>query len=175
MIAVQGHFGKHPPLLCFGQSRIVDHERNAQRLLVVSPLAGEAAVAEVVAVVGGVDDDGVVGEALFFQLLHESADHVINSAEHAEVGAHVGLVFLRGIPAPEEALPVDGFLEEVGLGFVNRRIVERREGHLLVLVHPVGDFRPGEVTDAGALVSVFGVGGIEAELQAEGLILRVVP
>ena len=50
-------------------------------------------------------------------------------------------------------------------------IVEWRKRHLLAFVHAVGDFRPWEMTDAGPLVAVFGVGGVEADLQAEGLIL----
>ena len=169
-IAVQRHFRENAPLFGFGQARIVNHERHAEGLIIVGPLAGEAAITKVVTVVRGVNDDGVIGEALFFELFDEAANNMVDAADHAKVGPHVGLIFFRRVPAPEEALTIDGFLEEVGLRFVDRRIVERRQGHFLVLIHPVGDLGPGEVTDAGALVTVFGVGGVEADLEAEGLV-----
>ena len=74
-------------------------------------------------------------------------------------------------PAPEVAFAIDGRLEKVGLRFVDCWIVEWRWRHLVFFIHSVGDFRPRKVADAGALVAVFGVSGIETDLKAEGLIL----
>ena len=139
----------------------------------MGPLAGKAAVAQVVAIVGGVNDDGVVGKALLFELRHEASNDVIDAADHAEVGAHVRLVLLRRVPAPEEALPIDRLFQELGLRFIDRRIVERGQRHFLVLIHSVGDLGPGEVTDPRPLVAVLGMRGVEADLQAERLILRL--
>ena len=41
----------------------------------------------------------------------------------------------------------------------------------MAFVHAVGDLGPWKMTDAGPLVAVFGVGGVEADLQAERLFL----
>ena len=57
--------------------------------------------------------------------------------------------------------------------FVDRRIVERGKRHPLAFVHAVGDLGPWIMSDAGPLVSVFGMSGVEADLQAEGLIFRL--
>ena len=96
---------------------------------------------------------------------------MVDSADHSKVGPHVRLVLLRSIPTPEVALSVDRLLEEIGLRLVDCRIVERWKRHPLVFVHTVCDLGPWEMTDSGPLVSVFGVGGVEADLQAEGLFL----
>ena len=40
----------------------------------------------------------------------------------------------------------------------------------MVFVHPVGDLGPWEMPDTGALVAIFSMSGVEADLQAERLI-----
>ena len=115
----------------------------------------------------------VLSEALLLQLFHQASGYVIDAAEHAKIGAHVGLVFFRGVPAPEEALAIDRRFEKVRLRFVDGRVIQRRKRHLLIFVHAVGHLGPGEVTDSRPLVAVFGVRSIEAELKAEGLVLRL--
>ena len=172
-IAVECEFRKHASTLGFRQARVVDDQRDTQGLVVVRPLAGESSVAEIVAVIGGVDDDGVVGEALFFKLRHEASDDVIDSADHAEVGSHVRLVFLRGVPAPEVALSIDRLLQKIRLRLIDGGVVEPRKRHFLVLVHSIRHLWPGVVTDSGPLVAVLGVRSVEADLQAERLILRL--
>lgn len=166
-VAVQGYLGQNPSAFGFRCAWVVNNQRDAQGLLVVRPFPGKATVPEVVAVVGGVDDDGVVRQSLGLELLNQSPSHVINAADHAEVGTHVGLVFLRCVPAPEKPLSVDRFFQEVRLRFVDRRVFEFGEWHLLVFVHAIGDLGPGEVSDARSLVAIFSMCGVEAELQAE--------
>ena len=78
----------------------------------MSPFPGKSAVTEVEAIVRRVDDDRVFSEALCLELGDEAPHDVVDSTQHPEVGPHVGLVFLRGVPAPEEALPVERLLEE---------------------------------------------------------------
>ncbi len=42
-----------------------------------------------------------------FERFHETPNRSVDPADHAEVGAHVGLVFLVRVPPPEETLAVD--------------------------------------------------------------------
>ena len=75
----------------------------AGQLLVHVGLAPQPARAEVVAVVAGVDDARVAGEAVVLERLHQPADVVVDEADEAEVGgdrlAHLGRIV--------EALVVD--------------------------------------------------------------------
>ena len=146
------------------------HQRYPQGFFIVRPFSGETAIPEIIAIVGGVDNHRILRKSLFFQFRYKPSDDMINSANHAKVSAHVGLVLLRGIPPPKKALPVDRCFKEVWLGFVNYRIVEGWKRHLLVFVHPVGDLRPWEMSDTRSLVAIFSMRGVEADLQAEGLI-----
>ena len=92
----------------------------------MGPLACKAAVTKVVAVVGSVDDDGVIREALLLKLFYQTPNHVVDATDHAEVGAHVRLVLVRRVPSPEEALPIDRFLKELRMRLVDRRIIQWR-------------------------------------------------
>ena len=124
-----------------------------------------------VAIVGGVNDDGVVSEAGFFERFQEASDGVINSGDHAVVGTHVRLVFLRGVPPPEVALPCDRGLQEVGEGVENGGVGETGRSDVGVFIETIGGLGPGEVADAGAAVTVFGVAGIEPHVEGEGFVL----
>ena len=62
-IDIERQLSEDPTALGFRQARVVDDERDAQRFLEVRPLTLKATVAEVVPVIGAVDDNGVVGEA----------------------------------------------------------------------------------------------------------------
>ena len=126
------------------------------------PFAGEAALALVVAVVSGEDDDGVVGHARFFQVLRDSAYDAIDAGNHAVVGAEVGGVFFRGIPAPEKADAVHRLFHELGVALKNLRGGQERRLNLNILVKPIDRLGPGEMPDAGALVAVLSVGGVKA-------------
>ncbi len=149
-------------------ARVVDDQRDAHRLIKVRPLALEAAFGEVVAVVGGVDDDGVFIEAKFFEFIDDASDFVVDTGDHAVVGAEVDLIFFGGVVAPEVALAVDRLFEEFGMSFVDGVVAEAWLGDGDVFVHAVGGFGP-LIVIAGASVAIFGVGGVEPEAQIEGL------
>ena len=68
---------------------------------------------------------------------------------------------------------IDRLLQEFRLCFVDGRIVEPGKRHFLIVVHSVRHLWPGVVTDARSLVAVLGVRGVEADLQAERSILRL--
>ena len=130
------------------------------------------AVAHHVAVVAGVDDDGVLIEALFLQQRLHPSDDVVDAGEHAEVGSHVGFVFLGRVPTPEEpatAEPV--FLQERRHRFAVLFVAQSRSGYFDVFIHAVGRLGPLEV-EPGAPVAVFGVRGVETDRQAEGRVGR---
>ena len=149
----------------------MDDEGDLEGLFVVSPFAGQTAVPHVVSVVGGVDDDGVVGLAGGFEGGEESADGLVNAADHAVVGADVGLVFFWGIPAPIVALAGDAGFDEGGEAVEVFSGVEDGVGEVFVAVEVVDCFGPGELADAGSVVVVFGVGCVEPVVKGEGLIL----
>ena len=53
--AVEGHLGQNAALLGFWQARIIHDEGDSvERLFVMGPLARETAIAEIIAIVGGV-------------------------------------------------------------------------------------------------------------------------
>ena len=158
----------------FGSAGVVDDHGHAERFLVVGPFAGEPAVAQMVTVIGGVNDDGVVGQSLRFQGLDEATDCVVDAAHHAEVGAHVGTVLGLGIPTPEEALAVDRGLEEIGLFLEDIGIVQSGRCDLVLLVHTV--YRPGprEVPDARPTVAVLCMTGVEPHIEGKGFVLWLV-
>ena len=131
------------------------------------PFAGKAALPLVVAVVTGEDDDGVVGHARFFQVLRDSADDAVNAGDHAVVGAEVGRVFFRGIPAPEEADTVHRLFHELGVALKNLRVGQARRLDRDILVKPIDRLGPGEMPDAGALVAVLSVGGVKTHRETK--------
>lgn len=55
------------PLLAFGNARVGNDEGHLNGFLIVGPLSGKATVGHVVAIVGGINDDGVIGEAGFLK------------------------------------------------------------------------------------------------------------
>ena len=146
----------------------------AKRFLVVRPFAGEPAVTQVVAVVGSVDDDGVVGQALCLEGLDEPSDCMVDSAHHAEVGPHIGAIFGLGGPAPEETLAGDRGLEEVGLFLEDIGIVQSGRRDLVLLVHTVDRPRPWKMADAGAAITVLRMAGVEPHVEGKGFVLRLV-
>ena len=58
--------------------RVADEQRHAQRLLVHEALVIPAVVAEKEALVGGIDDDGVVGQSFLLEIVEQTADVVID-------------------------------------------------------------------------------------------------
>ena len=147
--------------------------RNTDDQGTVDPTGIEEAFApgEHTAMVRVVNDDGIFGQALFLQNLDKTADGVVDSADHAQVGAHVDTVLAVRVPAPEETFPVNGGLEEVGLACENLGVIQARRSDLVLLVHPVCRKGPGKMPDTGTAVAVLGMTGIEPHVQGKGLVL----
>ena len=159
-------FGRHP--------RITNDQRYPQGILVVRPFAGKATVPHEESVVRRVDDDGVLREAGLFQSLEKPADGVVNAADHAQVGAHVGAIFFIGIPTPEKTLARDGCLQKIRLTIENLRIIQARRCDVIALIQSIHRARPWEMPDARAPVAVLGVTGIKPHVHRERLPLRLV-
>ena len=98
------------------------------------PFAGKTALPLVIAVVSGEDDDGVVGHASFFQVLSNAADDAVDAGDHAIVGAEVGGVFFRGVPAPKKADAIHRLFHELRMTLKNLRIGQARRLDRDVLV-----------------------------------------
>ena len=60
------------------QRGVADQHWHVARRLVVGALAGESMIAEVIAVVGGENDDGVVEDALLCQCFDDATDLEVN-------------------------------------------------------------------------------------------------
>ena len=67
------------------EARVADDEGNAEAFLVERAFVAEPALAEEVAVVAGIDDDGVVGEFEFVERVQQSAEVFIDALDVAEV------------------------------------------------------------------------------------------
>ena len=78
---------------------------------------------EVEALIGGIDNDGVVGDAFFFEVFKDGTDAVIDRFDASEVVVHVTLV-----TPPHEVLALEIGLEK---GFIARAIVGFPLGLLL--------------------------------------------
>ena len=70
-----------------------DEERRAHGFLEDPALVEPAVLAEVEALVAGVDDDGVFREALLLEVIEHAAHALIDGADGGEVVVHVALVF----------------------------------------------------------------------------------
>ena len=79
-----------PPALMPGPTR---EEGHAQAGLIHEALVVEAQVAEIPAVVGRVDDDGVLGQSGPVEVIQDLADAVVHALHAGQVVLHVALVF----------------------------------------------------------------------------------
>ena len=131
------------------------------------PLAGEATLALVVTVVAGEYDDGVVGQTCFLKIFDDTVDDAVDASNHAVIGAEVGGVFFRCVPAPEKSDSVHRLFHELRVVFKNLRVGQSRLLDRDVLVKSIDRLGPREVSDAGALVAVLGVGGVKTDREAE--------
>ena len=135
------------------------------------PLTRKPAVTQVVPIVRSVNDDGVVRQTLFIKNLDKTADGVVDTTDHTEVGPHVDTVLTVGVPAPEETFPVNGGLEKVGLTFENLGVVQTRRRDLILLVHPGCRKGPGEMPDTRTTVAILGMAGVKPHIEGKGLVL----
>ena len=145
--------------LATGLAWVVEEAGNAQRGFVHQPLSGEAVFAAEVAVVGGEEDDGVVGESAFLEFVHDAADAEVHAGDGAVVVADVrswrlGSLRRPGrLGQPRDFLMISGsrwalaWVAEAGMG------MSRPSVSVLEIRIPVGE---------GA------VGGLEEEEQEEG-------
>ena len=74
------------------RARVAHDERHAQRLLVHEALVVPAVVAEKEPLVGGVDDDGVVGDPLGVEVVQQPPDALVDRVHAAQVVLDVALV-----------------------------------------------------------------------------------
>ena len=130
-------------LLAGGDAVARHDQRDRGRLVVHHGLAPEAAVAEVVAVVGGVDHPRGRGEAGLLQRAEQLADVVVEERDHAVVGGerHAGLLVVEEVGvvhAGAQALEdrVVGALASASAG--QRDLVERVEVEELRAARPAG-------------------------------------
>ena len=134
----------------------------------MGPLACQTPVAGEIAIIGRVNNDGVVGQACVIECLQKPADRLINTADHSGIGLHVQLVLQRRVPPPEEPLAIDRGLKKVRQGGKDRGVVQPRRRKLDILVHARNRLRPRKVADARSPISVFGMAGVEPEVDGKG-------
>ena len=80
---------RHAP--CFDSGTASD-QRSLQTGLVHKSLVVESEITEVPAIVGGVHDDGVLGEPVLIEIVQNFSDAVINTLNAGEVVLHVSLI-----------------------------------------------------------------------------------
>ena len=105
--------------------------------------------------------------------MNDPPNGIIDPADHPKVGAHVGLVFFRSIPAPEVALAVQRSLEKLRLTGKNRGIIQAWRRNYHILIHAVRRGRPGEMPLTRSEVTIFRMSGIKTDRQAEWLLFRI--
>ena len=137
----------------------------------MAPFTGKAAICHVVAIVRGIDDHGIVSQTLLFEGLDQLSDHPVYAAEHAKIGTHVGLIFIFRIPAPVEAFPIHGCLQEVREGVKVFGIRQIGGRHGLTLVEITDPFGIRIMSHTGCLVAVLGMRRVKTHGQTEGAIV----
>ena len=81
-IEVKGRMVDHLPANRLGCTGIPYNHGNAQGFLVMRPLTREPTITQMISIIGGVNDDGVVGQALCLKNLDEAPDGVVDPAHH---------------------------------------------------------------------------------------------
>ena len=72
---------------------IADDEGHAQRFFVHEALIVPAVIAKKEALVRGIDDDGVVGEALFVEIVQDATDIIVDAGNAAQIVLYIALIF----------------------------------------------------------------------------------
>ena len=138
------------------------------------PLACEPTITHVVTVVGGVNNDGVIGQTLCLKGLDETPDGIVNSAHHAEVSPHIGAILGFGIPTPKETFTVDGGLKEIRLALKNLGIIQSGWCNLILLIQAINCSGPREMPDTRPTIPILGMAGIKPHVKGKGLVLGLV-
>ena len=97
-------------VLLLRHARVADDEWHTDAFLVRIPLVSQAVLGVVVAVVGGEDDEGVVQDPLFFELIEYLAAGAVHLGGKPVVVLHHALVFLGRVKAPVPAIAAFVFL-----------------------------------------------------------------
>ena len=160
--------------LVSGLARVKDDQGHPQGFFIKQHLAAEAVLAELEAVIGGEDDDGVLIKPLRLEFGNHGADEVIDSCD-CLAGAHRplaqgGLVFDKIVACQVFAVvnvfgDLRGF--DVGLGDVGGG-----DGHLLDLIAVAAAVELGVRGKLLHLVDAEAVWHVEVDQQAEGLVCR---
>ena len=103
---------------------IVGQQGSAEGFLVHEAFVEPAVLAHVEALVGGVDDEGVVPQTALHQVVEDAADVAVHGADDAQVVAHVAAVLPFGEGLAGEAVGLelldDGVVVGVPDGFLLR-------------------------------------------------------
>src|SRR5215204_1584749 len=149
----------------------MEDERNTERLLKVAPFPCEAALSQVVTVVAGIDNHGIVGYPLRLEFVQDAVNHKVYAANHSEVRLHILLIFFRCIPGPEITLAVHGLPEEFGQVLKDGGVVQPRGGNLYILIHVLNGVDDGEMAFlSGSLVTIFSMHRAKAHRETERLL-----
>ena len=87
------------------------------------PFTRKPPVTQVISIVGGVNDNGIIRQTLRLKSLDEPADGVIDSTNHTQVSPHIGSILGFSIPTPKETFTVNGGLKEIRLVLKNFGII----------------------------------------------------
>jgi hypothetical protein len=173
-IEIQRQGVRHLASLFGGHARVADDQRHAERFFEMRPFAGQAAIAHVEAVVGGVDDDRVVRQSGLVQRLHQAADRGVDPADHAQVGAQVRLVFLPVFHRQKKRSRVMLVWRKSGRASKIAGSFSRGAGIATSSYMPSALCGQAKC-EPGPPVAVLGVAGVEPEIQRERLVLRLPP
>ena len=94
-------------------------------------------------------------------MFNDAPDDVVDAGDHSVVGSEVGGVFFRGVPSPEKSNAIHRFFHEVRVAFKNLRVGKAWLLDRDVFIKTVYRLGPGEMADAGALITVLGVGCVK--------------
>ena len=129
------HEGIHLPVVAAGQ---MGQQRGAEGFLVHEAFVEPAVLAHVEALVGGVDDEGVLPQAGLDEVVQDAADVAVYGADDAQVVLHVAAVFPFGQGPAGEAVGLelfdDGVVVGVPGGFLLRGHAARDDGRPAIAV-----------------------------------------
>ena len=79
-----------------GFPRVADDERRAHRFFIHETLVEPSVLAHIESLVGGIDDDGIVHQVVFLQIVNQATHFIVHRLDAAQVIAHISLVFPNG-------------------------------------------------------------------------------
>ena len=76
-----------------GFPRVADDERRAHRFFIHETLVEPSVLAHIESLVGGIDDDGIVHQVVFLQIVEQAAHFIVHRLDAAQVIAQICLIF----------------------------------------------------------------------------------